>query len=601
MAVFPQFGPDPSATLLQQCQFIISRIALILDELARLKSALEGRPPSGHKHLPWNQAVPGLGAFERLIVSEKKHIEKMVQSYDVGANEQVDLMALDSRVRLRLDASNYKFYETVWEVTKRCCDLTRMQKELSYKTESGKSISAVVDLVVNGGADWIKIVTTTQRRIFYEMTDAGWDWDEDFSDEGTTADEAMLAILRDETEDSIEVARVARHMVAAARTSYEGYRRPRVRILMTRISEGENAAVDHLLRLVRKMGGDGVELIVETANRPGEEGGGILARPSPPLDEAVASLVRADPFGDFSGTLNVDCSVFMALASDFSHTAIGPGSELLRSEQHRIDAADEVENGPRLATTLYPALAERGLVCTREAADTFLKIVYLIGTDSEQARTRVIFGNQEEGDGDGCDDEGDGTRTPEAVEEDRRRRIDALRKLSAHPVPDDLRLPVDVVGGVSWDDARRMASLGELPQAALAVGRKGSGLNATAASSFLYGWASGLTTVTSNWEAAKRLRTAVEAGCVDGAEVGPHVWRIPFSRKLLARPKGPRGGGDGDGDGDAVKGDKRVKGGRVKGRQERRVEKEKSLQSWIASEETTDVKREKKPGDADDE
>ncbi|GJC93087.1 hypothetical protein ColKHC_01913 [Colletotrichum higginsianum] len=586
MAVFPQFGPDPSTTLLQQCQFIISRIALILNELARLKSALEGRPPSGHKPLPWNQAVPGLGAFERLIVSEKKHIEKMVQSYDVGADEQVDLMALDSRVRLRLDASNYKFYETVWEVTKRCCDLTRMQKELSYKTESGKSISAVVDLVVNGGADWIKIVTTTQRRMFYEMTDAGWDWDEDFSDEGATADEAMLAILRDETEDSIEVARVARHMVAAARTSYEGYRRPRVRILMTRISEGENAAVDHLLRLVRKMGGDGVELIVETANRPGEEGGGILARPSPPLDEAVANLVRADPFGDFSGTLNVDCSVFMALASDFSHTAIGPGSELLRSEQHRIDAADEVENGPRLATTLYPALAGRGLVCTREAADTFLKIVYLIGTDSEQARTRVIFGNQGE--------ESDGKRTHEAVEEDRRRRIDALRKLSAHPVPDDLRLPVDVVDGVSWDDARRMASLGELPQAALAVGRKGSGLNATAASSFLYGWASGLTTVTSNWEAAKRLRTAVEAGCVDGAEVGPHVWRIPFSRKLLARPKGPRGGGGGGGGGD---GD----GGRVKGRQERRVEKEKSLQSWIASEETTDVKREKQPGDADDE
>ncbi|KAJ0143787.1 hypothetical protein CTA2_1234, partial [Colletotrichum tanaceti] len=413
MSVFPQFGPDPSATLLQQCQFITSRINLILDELALLKSALEGRPPAGHKPLPWNQAVPGLGAFERLIVSEKKHIEKMMQSYDVGADEQLDPETLDSKVRLRLDASNYTFYETVWEVTKRCRHLTRMQRELSYKTESGRSISAVVDLVVNGGAEWIKILTTTQRRMFYEMTDAGWDWDEDFSDGGgaaaAAADEAMLAILRDETEDSIEVARVARHMVAAARTSYEGYRRPRVRILMTRISEGENAAVDHLLRLVRKMGGDddGVELVVETATsngrrRPGEEGdsgggggGGILARPPPALlDEAVANLVRADPFGDFSDTLNVDCSVFMALASDFSHTAIGPGSELLRSEQHRIDAADEVENGPRLATTLYPALAGRALVCTREAADTFLKIVNLIGTDSEQARTRVIFGNQ---------------------------------------------------------------------------------------------------------------------------------------------------------------------------------------------------------------
>ncbi|KAK2053085.1 hypothetical protein LY76DRAFT_525363 [Colletotrichum caudatum] len=571
MAVFPQFGPDPDTTLLQQCQFIIHRITVLLDELQQLKSAIERRPASGHKPLSWNQAVPGLGLFERLIVSERKHLEKMAQSYNPDAEEQADLEALDSKMRLRLDASNYKFYETVWEVTKRCSDLTGMRRELSYKTTQGKAVNAVIDLVVNGGETWIKVVTTTERRLFYEMADAGWDWDEDFIDEG--ADDAMLEILRDETEDSIEVAKFARHMVSAARTSYQDYRRPRVRILMSRIREGENATVDHLLRLVRKMGTDEVELVVETANNvPG--GGGILTDPTPPLDEAIANLVHTDYFKDFTTTLNVDCSVFMALSSDFSHMAIGPGSALLRSKQHRIDATDEVENGPRLANTLYPALAGRRLVCTREAADTFFKIVYGIGTDSEQARTRIIFDHQggsdddDGGDKKDKDDSGGGNAsTPEATEADRARRVDALQKLSAHTVPADLRLPIEIVGSVSWDDARRMVARGELPEVALAAGRKGSGLNAMNVSSFLYGWRAGLTTVTSNWEAAKRLRTVIETNRVTGTEVGPHIWRVPFSRKLLARPKVSSSG-------------------RLKSRQERRVEKDESLQSWVDSEQT---------------
>ncbi|KAK1963853.1 hypothetical protein LY78DRAFT_583830 [Colletotrichum sublineola] len=559
MPAFPQFEPDPDTTLLQQCQFIIHRITVLLDELEQLKSAIEKRPVSGHKPLSWNQAVPGLGLFERLIGSEKKHLEKMVQSYNADAVEQADLEALDSKMRLRLDASNYKFYETMWEVTKRCSDLTGMRRELSYKTMQGKPVNAVIDLVVNGGKDWIKCVTTTERRMFYEMADAGWDWDEDFTDEG--ADDAMLEVLRDETDDSIEVAKFARHMVSAARTSYQDYRRPRVRILMSRIREGENAAIDHLLRLVRKMGTDEVELVVETANNGpgGDGGGGILTSPTPPLSEAIANLVHTDYFKDFTETLNVDCSVFMALSSDFSHMAIGPDSALLRSKQHRIDATDEVENGPRLTNTLYPALAGRRLVCTQEAADTFFKIVYEIGTDSEQARTRILFDHQS----------GD-ARTPEAAaaETDRARRVDALQKLSTHPVPADLRLPIEIVGSVSWDDARCMVARGELPEVALAAGRKGSGLNAMNVSSFLYGWRAGLTTITSNWEAAKRLRTVIETNRVTGTEVGPHIWRVPFSRKLLAKPKVKAGSG------------------RLKSRQERRVEKEKSLHSWTDSEKT---------------
>uniref|UniRef100_L2G326 DUF1308 domain-containing protein n=1 Tax=Colletotrichum fructicola (strain Nara gc5) TaxID=1213859 RepID=L2G326_COLFN len=446
MAILPSSAPDPALPLLSQCTHILANITTLLSELDALKDALTRRPSptTTTKPLAWNQAVPGLGPFERLVVSEKKHLERMVGAYtdDLGDEE---LEALDRKTRLRLDASNYKFYESVWEVAKRCCDLAGMRRELAVKKtekggkgKKGKGVGAVVDLVVKGGTEWVKVVTTTERRLFYEMADAGWDWDEEEQEE-------MLEVLKEEGEGSVEVARVARCMIAAARGSFEGYRRPRCVILMSRIEEGRNAHVDRLLSLVRRLGeGTGVELVVETANA------GILARPTPSLGEAIRNLVLEDPFEGFTDTLNVDCSVFMALASDCSHLKIGPESPLLRGAQHRLDAADEVENGPRLVTTMYPALGARRLVTTREAADTFLRILGEIGTETEKARTRIF--------------------EPLGEGEDSRERVRKLQTLSEHPVPEDLQLPVEVVPGVSWEEARGLVEEGALPRIALAVG-----------------------------------------------------------------------------------------------------------------------------------
>ncbi|KAJ0383978.1 hypothetical protein COL922a_009358 [Colletotrichum nupharicola] len=531
MAILPSSAPDPALPLLTQCTHILANITTLLSELDALKEALTRRPSptTTTKPLVWNQAVPGLGPFERLVVSEKKHLERMVAAYtpDLGGEE---LEALDRKTRLSLDASNYKFYESVWEVAKRCCDLAGMRRELAVKKDGkkgkGKGVGAVVDLVVRGGTEWVKVVTTTERRLFYEMADAGWDWDEEEQEE-------MLEVLKEEGDGSVEVARVARCMIAAARGSFEGYRRPRCVILMSRIEEGRNAHVNRLLSLVRRLGeGTGVELVVETADA------GILARPTPSLGEAIRNLVQADPFEGFTDTLNVDCSVFMALASDCSHWRIGPESPLLRGAQHRLDAADEVENGPRLVTTMYPALGARRLVTTRDAADTFLRILGEIGTETEKARTKILFEPLGEG-------------------ERRRERVRKLQEFSEHPVPENLQLPVEVVPGVSWEEARGLVEEGALPRVALAVGRKGSGLDAMG-----------------------RLRAAIEAGFAEaggeeGDDVGdgPRVWRIPFSRKLLAKPR-PRGVGGEAGEEDGG-------GKKLKTRVEKKVEKERSLQSWI--------------------
>ncbi|KAH6692473.1 hypothetical protein F5X68DRAFT_58730 [Plectosphaerella plurivora] len=536
--------------IVQECETISQKIDTLLSELQQLKQAVEARPAIGTKPLPWNHAITGLGAFERVVLAEKRNVANMLRQatdhgFEEGDDGEADLAALAGRLRIKLDACNHKFHDVVWDTAKKCHDLCGMRCEYFRTTANRKAEAVIVDIVAGGGTEWIKIVTTTERRICYEMTDAGWDWEADDDDDD---DEPPLP---EDGDNEVEVARVARHLVAAARLTYVEYRRPTVKIILSRITSGSSAHVDRLLRYVRTFGGDEVELSVETADQCP-----LLQAPSPPLEVALPRLVSHDPFRDFTATLNVDCSVFMALASDFSHMIITRDNPLLRSKQHHIDAGDEMEHGPRLLTTMYPAMVGRELVCTQDAADTFLKIAYDIGTETEQARARILFKAADDEDEDNV-----------SREEDRRRRVAELARLSVYDVPDDLRLPIRTVGTVTWDDAQRLVNEGELPRVALVVGRMGSGLNAMNVSSFLYGWRASLTTVTSNWEAAKRLKTVIEANRTTADERGPHIWRIPFARKLLAKPR--------------VAGNEQAP---IKTRRERKQEKLSSLQRWVGDE-----------------
>ncbi|PNH47860.1 hypothetical protein VD0004_g538 [Verticillium dahliae] len=536
------------AEILQQCQSIVGRISTLIDELQQLKEVVDQRPVVGSKPLPWNQAITGLGVFERLVLSEKRNVDNMLKLCQTAQDDDTDLEVLNNKLRTKLDACNYKFHDLVWSTAKKCHNLVGLRRDFSRTPANRKTDTVIVDAVVSGGAEWIKVVNTTERRLFYEMTDAGWDWEDD---EDTDPDEPPLP---DGSENDIEVARFARQLVAAASITYHDYRRPTVRMLLTRIREGENHHVDRLLNYIRTFGGE-IDLTLETAS----DTSGLLSQPTPSIEDALSHLVITEPFRDFTTTLNVDCSVFMALASDFSHMAIGPNSDLLRSAQHLIDARDEVENGPRLLTTMYPAITGRDLVCTQDAADTFLKIAYDIGTESEVARARILFEASQ-----------DAPVDADAREADSKRRLDELRMLSCYAVPDDLRLPIRTVGTITWDKAQKLVEAHELPEVALVVGQKGSGLNAMNVSSFLYGWKAHLTTITSNWEAAKRLKTVIEANRVAGDDVvGPQIWRIPFARKLLAKPKSsglPP----------------------LKTRKDRKREKVSSLQRWAAEDGQTE-------------
>jgi hypothetical protein len=162
---------------------------------------------------------------------------------------------------------------------------------------------------------------------------------------------------------------------------------------------------------------------------------------------------------------------------------------------------------PRAAA---PALAGgRELVCTREAAGRMREIAGLIGTDAEKARMGVLL------------DEG-------PSEEEKRAQ---LRALSRHEVPDDLRLPIRVCDPVGLEDGR-------LPAVARQVAHQLTDINKSV---FLFGWAEGITTITSNKTSAKIIQTTVEKHRTRDDEAGPDVYICFPSRSLVAKEKTRKG------------------------------------------------------------
>jgi hypothetical protein len=90
-----------------------------------------------------------------------------------------------------------------------------------------------------------------------------------------------------------------------------------------------------------------------------------------PISEARHRMIP-DPFDGFSGTLNVDTTLLLALASDLSHDSVESKDWHHRMILHQIQM--EKENH-LLPSVLWPACGSRKLVCTREAADRALEIV----------------------------------------------------------------------------------------------------------------------------------------------------------------------------------------------------------------------------------
>ncbi|KAK5011554.1 hypothetical protein LTR16_005206 [Cryomyces antarcticus] len=140
-----------------------------------------------------------------------------------------------------------------------------------------------------------------------------------------------------------------------------------------------------------------------------------------------------------------------------------------------------------MPSILYPVMAGRSLVCTKEAAKRMRELVDQIGTESEKARAAVLMGD--------CDDRGE-------------KLTAEFQKLSIHPVPLGLQLPIEIV-----DKDVEGASL---PKVAAAVAAQ---LNDINRSVFL------------------TIERVIDDYGTDEDQTGPHIWLLPTARSLFTREK----------------------------------------------------------------
>lgn len=165
-----------------------------------------------------------------------------------------------------------------------------------------------------------------------------------------------------------------------------------------------------------------------------------------------------------------------------------------------------------LPSIVWPACGAKKLICTREAVARAQEIIGTIGTDTEKKRMKLLFGFDH-----------DSTKD---------RLADEFQKFTEYRIPLEWQLPITIV------DVEVSTVLSQLPIVANDVSKVLTGVNQSV---FLYGWASGLTTISSNRVVAKEIEAKIEAnrGSVDVQ--GPEIWLSPMARSLVGKEKQRRG------------------------------------------------------------
>lgn len=172
------------------------------------------------------------------------------------------------------------------------------------------------------------------------------------------------------------------------------------------------------------------------------------------------------------------------------------------------------------------------MVCTAEAATRMREIVEQIGTETERIRAKLLLNDED-------------TRNMDASYSCSNQSLLSLfAAQSEYPVPPDLRLPITI------KSASTTELLQQLPPIAQKVAEELSAINRSV---FLYGWAKGITTMSSNRAVSKVVEGIVSSELTKHNELeggqekirvpvaGPEVWICGTARSLVGKEKMRRG------------------------------------------------------------
>ncbi len=304
--------------------------------------------------------------------------------------------------------------------------------------------------------------------------------------------------------NGLSLLRLAEDLKKAAKAVRVRYKHPEVRFVLPKLEQGKIPQIDRLLDDIRASG-----VTVQCA-------GDLEDIPIPPLTEILDRLV-VDDFAAFSPVLNIDCTILLALVSDLSHGRVAVEPWFHRAIRRQIELEEEEK---LLPTFLFPAMGSRELVCTAEAAKRMREIVDLIGTPAEKVRTALLMGEERDINGVG----GGNSNGDRATW--RKTLVTSFRQWSEYEIPEEWNLPITTVDG--------HIDITTLSPSAIAVS---DNLTAINRSVFLYGWATGRTTISSNRTVAKLIETVIEEHRIGEEDVGPDVWLCPTARSLVGKEK----------------------------------------------------------------
>ncbi|CAG8158637.1 unnamed protein product [Penicillium nalgiovense] len=519
-----------SAQLNQECKHLLSQIDTYQSLLA---STLR------------NPQLVEVRQFRSSVASELKMLEKLgrqieeaigdtAQRPETSRMEDEVTVSRDPDLEMRLvhalRSSNLPFYQAVWRIASGSCsglvalgkrfywDGETKASERKSASEKGKGKdgpaqpekkpnkdkrkSVFVDIVADDGEEWVKVSTISENRLLFEMAEKGWEGDSD-EDEWSDGGKGRTVLQNfdedgdgDDDDDELELIKLARDLKKASDATRVRYRHPRLRVVIPKLEEGSVPEIDAVLNEMRSYG---IQVDCQ---------GSLPAQ----TRTGLAHLLP-QPFKNFTSTLNVDCTLLLALVSDLSHIKDIP----LSPHFHRaIIRQIEVEREkPLLTSELWPAMDGRELVSTTEAAVRFQEIVETIGTETEKSRTRMLL------------------RDPPYEQLDREGILQKFQELSDYQVPTDWKLPIKVVEAQQVIDAAK--TQGNLPPVVHEVGKDLSDINHSV---FLYGWVTGLTTISSNRTIDKQIEATIEENRKgDDSLEGPDVWICDTARSLVGKDK----------------------------------------------------------------
>lgn len=227
------------------------------------------------------------------------------------------------------------------------------------------------------------------------------------------------------------------------------------------------------------------------------------------LSTATIAKIVEDPAVIFSDVLNIDVNIMLCFVSDFAHMDV-PRDEAYH--EHITTYIEMEHDYPIMPNVIWPPCGSRKMVCTQRAADKFFELVDIIGTDTEKARASLVVSR-------------DGKSTSFLTQE---QRIQEFQALSKFPVPLEWSLPFSIV-----EDEDPATLKAKLPPIVEEVCKAMT--DPLHVSVFLYGWASGRTTITANVLMANKIERAVEENRVRDDDAGPNFWLASSCRPLLGK------------------------------------------------------------------